>query len=253
MSTFASLYVINVQDLDGLRISPSPDPEANFADQKFDSLWRYLDVHSSTPFEYGWSGECMLKSITFLKDQGIDITKSTFSVGNGRILFLLFDKKIKGKFLKKLDPQSLSIDKLDDWLIENSERIPREAIIEAVALIHQYLEQVTDSTVVLLYSDFLDSFVASVPAKKKSSKSAGGKKFNLTLTQFFCDACGDRYEKAELAAKRIEDPSPERTKLCGLIVEEGNLTGKQRRREWRSDTEGLCGNTATRCYVIKVA
>ena len=100
MSAIASFYLLPTDKLIGLR-------------EVWPDYYHYIQEHAEEYFEdYGWSGYCIGSLLDYLKDtKNIDLGASDYNLvltGAYEEGFWIFDKPLKDKYLKLLEPKLYS-------------------------------------------------------------------------------------------------------------------------------------------------
>ncbi len=158
-------------------------PEYRKEQRVYGNLWKYLDANGKQPFKYSWSGGVLSEVLGHLVEENqIDLLEHPVLCSVSDWHWYVFDKALKDKYLKRLNPSNFrDVDLMDTYnrnrkeqrekfilevknkltkheyqsLLENP---PREdfpergkAMMDGIKYLYQYLEQVDDNTVVLLH------------------------------------------------------------------------------------------------------
>ena len=267
MSTVTSLYVFTNAQITELRKlaaqiqKPKKPPKNSFlvpvaasseaTESRYAAYQPFWDyIHDKGDYKsrnFHWHGIVMERALFYLREKGIDLLKTQLFEDDDQLAYLYFDKKIKNKYFKMLDPQSIDQDDLSKWLDEYHWGTTVESIVDSVRHLHDCFQFIDDNHVVLLHTDYLADVIKSVPLKEMTEGTVKQK-----CIQYLCDACGKRLTKNWEAVKRISDvPSGQKQKcgdqydICTRLIE-GSEVEETFNSTYRM--KGSCKAQATGCY-----
>jgi hypothetical protein len=135
-------------------------------------LWEYLRKNSKEPFRYDWSGYVICDLMCCLKEiEKIDLMTYALESEDGDENSWVFNKELKDKYFKQVDPSNFSESKMKfEWAHFNEQRshtawpdlkpLPQfkandfpeagKAMMDGIRIIHSTLNLVDEKSVVLL-------------------------------------------------------------------------------------------------------
>jgi hypothetical protein len=267
VSTVTSLYIFTTAQIKELRQlaaqipKPKKPPKGSYKvpvttrPKDYDAgiapyqpFWDYiLDKGDYKSREFHWHGIIMERALIYLREKGIDLTKTPFIEGDEKLAYLYFDKKFKDKYLKRLDPKLLDQDDLIKWLDEYHWGTAAEGIIDSVQHLQYCFQFIDEDHVLLLHTDYMDDVINSVPMNEMTQGMIKQKSI-----QYLCDACGKRLTKNWEAVKRISDVPTDKKHRCGDSYHISTFLVNGREVEETFDSTFLmkktCKAHATGCY-----
>ncbi len=267
MSTVTSLYVFTNDQIRELRklAAQIPKPEKapkgsviiavagrskNYEARiaPYQPFWDYIhDKGDYKSRNFHWHGIIMDRALIYLREKGIDLTKTPLIEGDEKLAYLYFDKATKDKYLKKIDPNGIDLDDLNKWLDEYHWGTSPEGIIDSVQHLYDCFQLIDDNHVVLLQTDYIAEVIDSEPLKEMTEGMIKQKSI-----QYLCDACGKRLTENWEAVKRISDIPSRKKQRCGdsYYISTFLKGGKEVEETFDSTyrMKGSCKALVTGCY-----
>ncbi len=158
MSAIASFILLPVAALDDLRHAAKP--KKKWIGIARDEYWNFLRHSGREVAKYRWSGYVIATALCWLKDEHqVDLMDSphnelaNFLTKTRGSSHSIFTNDHRRRFLKRLDPSSLSVEALRDYYNQfNGTKQPDAGtpMIDGVAAIRESLTAVDNKSVVLL-------------------------------------------------------------------------------------------------------
>lgn len=229
MSSIASMYVFTTEQIKELnkiarqlpRRAPVPEgahvmlcsvaPEdVKAATAPYEPFWDYIhDNGDDNEFDLNWNGEMMDRALLYLREKDIDLTKAPLiETGDDEFAFLVYNTEYKNKYLEKLDPNNFDQNELNEWLEEYMWGTPQEGIMDAIRNIHIFFQQIDDTHVVLLHTDWIAGVIQSKPL---GEQPPGFKQPRMIV--YLCKDCGSRMDNSG-GYNRISDAPKDTNYRC---------------------------------------
>lgn len=267
MSTVTSIYIFKTKKIEELRKlaaqipksqkppkgsykvsvkGVSKDYEAEIA--QYQPFWNYVHEHGDYKSKsFRWHGIIMDRALIYLREKGIDLTKTPFIEDDEKLAYLYFDKNSKDKYLKKIDPKNIDQDDLNKWLDEYHWGTLPEGITAAIQHLYDCFTLIDDNHVVLLHTDYISDVINSVPLKELTQGMVKQKSI-----EYLCDDCAMRIMENWEAVKRISDAPAEKRLICGENYHISTFLVDGREVEETFDatfrSKESCKAQATGCY-----
>jgi hypothetical protein len=151
-SAIGRSFVISESGLPVVQAAASPG-------KRIREFWEVLDRETITRIEYGWSGDVLATLLTYLDEQGIDLTRSdhdgvasTLSRAGERSVRVLTSDH-RERFLRRLDPSAFDGVQLRRYYEESNEAAAEGveyAMLDAVAFVRDTLTPLEQAIVAVL-------------------------------------------------------------------------------------------------------
>lgn len=267
MSTVTSSYILSNEQIRELRKlaeqipKPQKKPKGAYmipvavssteqeaSDEPFKPFWEYISKNAECKStNFFWHGIIMDRALLYLREKGIDLTRTQLFEGNDELAYLYFDKKTKDKFHEKLEPSNIDRGDLSKWLDEYHWGTSPEGVIASIQHLYDCLQLIDDNHVLLLNTDYIADVINSVPLKEMKDGVIKEKSIH-----YLCDLCGQILTNNWEAVKRISDIPAGSKHICGdqFLISTMLIDGKEVEKTFDSTYrfKGACKKQATGCY-----